>query len=53
MSMPESSLPEKPRRWTAGRIAFLVALALTLFLVVMGITGTPWPKWLLALANIF
>lgn len=52
MSTPEPSLPERPRRWTPGRIVFLLALVLTLGLVIMGITGTPWPKWLLALANI-
>lgn len=41
-----------PSRFTPGRIAFLIALVLTLILVIMGVTGTPWPRWLLALTNI-
>lgn len=37
-------------RW--GKAIFLLAVVLTITLVVMGVTGTPWPRWLLALTNI-
>ena len=49
--MYDPSAPTRPRI-TPGRVAFLIALVLTLTLVIMGITGTPWPRWLLALTNI-
>lgn len=49
--MHDPSAPARPRL-TPGRIVFLIALVLTLTLVIMGITGTPWPRWLLALTNI-
>jgi hypothetical protein len=35
-----------------GRIAFGLAVLLTAILVTMGITGTQWPKWLLALTAV-
>ncbi len=35
-----------------GRLAFSLAVLSTIVLVIMGITGTPWPKWLLALTTV-
>jgi hypothetical protein len=49
--MRDPSVPARPRI-TPGRAAFIIALVLTLILVIMGVTGTPWPRWLLALTNI-
>ena len=51
MSNPELR-EQASGHWTPGRIAFLVALSLTIVLIIMGVTGTPWPRWLLALTNI-
>jgi len=36
-----------------ARLVFSAAVLFTLVLVVMGITGTHWPKWLLALTTVF
>lgn|GEM_PF-3658166 len=36
-----------------GYLIFVLALAATAALVALGVTGTPWPKWLLGLASIF
>jgi type IV secretory pathway VirB2 component (pilin) len=35
-----------------GRVAFSLAVLFTIVLVIMGITGAHWPKWLLALTTI-
>ncbi|MGH8283560.1 MAG: hypothetical protein ACRESE_06900 [Gammaproteobacteria bacterium] len=37
-------------RWTL--VIFGIAVLITIVLVVMGITGTHWPKWLLALTTV-
>ena len=48
-----ADLPSSRRDLTPwAKAAFLVALALTIALIVLGVTGTPWPRWLLALTNI-
>ena len=36
-----------------GRLAFGLAMLFTIILVIMGIAGFQWPKWLLALATVF
>lgn len=49
--MPDSATPsdgDSGRYLFWGKLTFLIALILTVALVVMGITGTPWPRWLLA-----
>ena len=35
-----------------GKAVFLFALTLTIALILLGVSGTPWPRWLLALTNI-
>jgi hypothetical protein len=35
-----------------GRLVFILAILFTIILVVMGMTGVHWPKWLLAVAMI-
>jgi len=35
-----------------GLAVFTVAVAATAGIIVLGLTGTPWPKWLLALTTI-
>lgn len=52
--MPESTVPSDARAghthvW--AKLVFLIALALTAALVTLGVTGTPWPRWLLAAAS--
>ncbi|MDE2234387.1 MAG: hypothetical protein KGK44_02440 [Gammaproteobacteria bacterium] len=42
--------PETAQR--LGRLAFGLATLFTLILVIMGITGLQWPKWLLALTTV-
>lgn len=52
--MPRSTPPSDVRAGNTfawGKLVFLIALALTVALVTLGITGTPWPRWLLAAAS--
>lgn len=36
-----------------GLAAFLLGVAATGYLLWIGLSGAPWPKWLLALTTIF
>lgn len=36
-----------------GLAAFLIGLAATGYLLWIGLSGAPWPKWLLALTTVF
>jgi hypothetical protein len=47
----QTSSTQRKSSWQ-GKAAFFVALALTLSLLLMGLTGIPWPRWLLALTNV-
>jgi len=51
MSPNKTETDGKPSQ-LLGRLVFSVAVLLTAALIVMGITGTHWPKWLLALTTI-
>lgn len=35
-----------------GYFVFVFAVAATAALIALGVTGTPWPKWLLGLTGI-
>lgn len=36
-----------------GAIVFGIAVVMAAVLIWMGVSGVPWPKWLLALAGLF
>ena len=52
LASDSTSNPHRGSSSTQGKVAFLVAAVLTGTLLIMGITGTPWPHWLLVLTNI-
>ena len=46
--------PERNNRFQqyVGRLVFIFAILVTAVLVLMGVTGVHWPKWLLGLTMI-
>lgn len=36
-----------------GLTVFLLGVAATAYLLWIGVSGAPWPKWLLALTTVF
>jgi hypothetical protein len=49
---PGESENDSRLRQSIARLVFITAALFTTILVIMGVTGVHWPKWLLALTTI-